>query len=183
MRAALLALPLAAAGGASPPLPKVPLYKVPGAPIPERVSSLLALMTMEEKVAQLVLPFGAKYPADYVEYNKTGLGATYPLPSVEARNEWQRWQVEGTRLGIPTSFISETLHSGAAHGTIYPMPALQGCTWDTELVQEIASGIAFEAAAAGVDRGFSPVLHFCTDPRFGRCEESFGEDPMLVSKL
>ena len=166
-----------------------PLYKVAGAPIDERVADLVARMTLEEKVNQLALPFGAHYPEDYVKYNGTGLGATYPLAaqpnesSIQTRNDWQRWQLNNSRLGIPTSFIGETLHSGAGHGTVYPMPCLQGATWDTELVGEVAAAIASEASATGVDRGFSPVLHFCTDPRFGRCEEAFSEDPMLVSKL
>ena len=63
------------------------------------------------------------------------------------------------------------------------MPCLQGCTWNPERVQQAASVIARESRASGIDRGFSPVLHFCTDPRFGRCEESFGEDPMLISRM
>eukprot|EP00036_Acanthoecidae_sp_10tr_P008832 CAMPEP_0182916124 /NCGR_PEP_ID=MMETSP0105_2-20130417/756_1 /TAXON_ID=81532 ORGANISM="Acanthoeca-like sp., Strain 10tr" /NCGR_SAMPLE_ID=MMETSP0105_2 /ASSEMBLY_ACC=CAM_ASM_000205 /LENGTH=786 /DNA_ID=CAMNT_0025053053 /DNA_START=1 /DNA_END=2361 /DNA_ORIENTATION=- len=167
----------------------VPVYKQPGVPIPDRVNDLLSRMTLQEKINQMALPFGAQYPADYAQYNATGLGATYPLrplPNttwVETRNQWQRWQVENSRLGIPTSFISETLHSGYSGGTIFPMPSLQGCTWNPQLVQAAAEVIAMEASASGVDRGFSPVLHFCTDPRFGRCEESFGEDPMLLSKL
>jgi beta-glucosidase len=176
----MLLLPFHVASSPPPP----PLYKVVGAPIPARVADLLLRMTLEEKLNQMALPFGAKYPQDYAQYNSTGLGATYPLAGgVDARNEWQRWQVEGSRLGIPTSFIGETLHSGASRGTVYPMPALQGCTWDAPLVQGVASAIALEASAQRVDRGFSPVLHFCTDPRFGRCEESFGEDPMLVAQL
>eukprot|EP00051_Salpingoeca_urceolata_P004956 m.69158 g.69158 ORF g.69158 m.69158 type:complete len:805 (+) comp13959_c0_seq1:103-2517(+) len=167
----------------------VPLYKVKGAPIDDRVNDLVQRMNLDEKIGQLILPFGAHYPQDYVEYNKTGLGATYPLPSApgqqwwQTRNDWQRWQVNNTRLGIPTSFIAETLHSGYSHGTMFPMPCLQGCTWNTKLVHDVAAAIATEAHASGVDRGFSPVLHFCTDPRFGRCEESFGEDPALVSKM
>ena len=166
-----------------------PLYKVAGAPIDERVNDLVARMTLEEKINQLALPFGAKYPADYVQYNRTGLGATYSLAAlpneswIQTRNDWQRWQVNNSRLGIPTSFIQETLHSGAGKGTVYPMPCLQGGTWDAELVGEVAAAIAEEASATGIDRGFSPVLHFCTDPRFGRCEEAFSEDPMLVSKM
>jgi beta-glucosidase len=114
---------------------------------------------------------------------------TYPLAAlpgqtwIETRNEWQRHAVEDTRLGIPTSFIAETLHSGYAGGTNFPMPCLQGSTWDRPLVQAVAAVIGKEAAASGIDRGFSPVLHFCTDPRVGRCEESFGEDPMLISRM
>lgn len=81
----------------------------------------------------------------------------------------------------PTSFIGETLHSGYRQGTVFPMPCLQGATWDRDLVQAAASVIALEARTSGVDRGFSPVLHGCTDPRFGRCEEAFGEDPQLIA--
>eukprot|EP00040_Diaphanoeca_grandis_P036271 m.230725 g.230725 ORF g.230725 m.230725 type:complete len:681 (-) comp33587_c1_seq5:791-2833(-) len=167
----------------------VPLYKQPGAPIPERVADLVQRMNLDEKINQLVLPFGAHYPQDYSKYNVTGLGATYPLSSLgneswwQTRNQWQSWQVNSTRLGIPTSFIAETLHSGYSKGTIFPMESLQGCTWNTDLVEQLSSVIAYEASVSGVDRGFSPVLHFCTDPRFGRCEEAFSEDPKLIAKL
>lgn len=144
----------------------------------------LVSFAQDEKIAQLILPFGAKYPADYIKYNTTGLGATYPLPGgITTRNAWQTWQVNSTRLGIPTSFIGETLHSGYSGGTVFPMPSSQGASWNASLVQEIAAAIALEARTSGVDRGFSPVLHFCTDPRFGRCEESFGEDPALVAAM
>ena len=85
----------------------------------------------QTEVNQLVLPFGAKYPQDYAGYNKSGLGGSYPLRNSgeewwQTRNNWQRWQVENTRLGIPTSFIDETLHSGGSGGTNFPMPCLQG---------------------------------------------------------
>lgn len=140
------------------------------------------LLIQDEKISQLILPFGAHYPQDYVAFNTTGLGATYPLPT-SARNDWQRWQVNNTRLGIPTSFVSETLHSGFGGGTIFPMPSLQGCSWNSTLIRNIAEVIALEARVSGTDRGFSPVLHFCTDPRFGRCEESFSEDPIVISLL
>ena len=170
---------------------QLPLYKTPGADVDDRVNDLVKRMNIEEKVNQLVLPFGAKFPADYASYNMSGLGGTYPLAAqpgetaIETRNKWQRNAVENSRLGIPTSFIEETLHSSGNHGsgTNFPIPALQGCTWNAEIVQEAAAVIALEASAAGIDRGFSPVLHFCTDPRFGRCEESFGEDPFIVSTM
>ena len=170
---------------------ELPLYKTPGAPVDARVDDLVKRMNIEEKVNQLVLPFGSKFPADYASFNKSGLGGTYPLHALpgeqwwETRNNWQRNAVENTRLGIPTSFIEETLHSSgnSGSGTVFPMPCLQGSTWNAELVQSAAEVIALEASVAGIDRGFSPVLHFCTDPRFGRCEESFGEDPFIVSTM
>ena len=182
--AVLLAAGVGAAAAAAPPL-----YKTPGAPVDARVADLVKRMNMEEKVNQLVLPFGAKFPQDYASFNSTGLGGSYPLAPLpgqtwwETRNDWQRHAVEGTRLGIPTSFIEETLHSSYEGGTNFPMPCLQGSTWNPELVQQAASVIARESRASGIDRGFSPVLHFCTDPRFGRCEESFGEDPHVIATM
>ena len=140
----------------------------------KRVADLVGRMNMEEKVNQLVLPFGAKFPADYQSFNTSGLGGTYPLAAlpgqtwIETRNAWQRHAVENTRLGIPTSFIAETLHSGYAGGTNFPMPCLQGSTWNRPMVQEVAAVIGKEAAASGIDRGFSPVLHFCTVRPAGR---------------
>ena len=123
----------------------IPLYQTVGAPIDDRVNDLVSRMNLDEKVNQLVLPFGAKFPADYVKagYNTSGLGATYPLSSLpgeqwyETRNNWQRNQVENTRLGIPTSFIYETLHSGYPGGTNFPMPCLQASTWNRDLVQQV----------------------------------------------
>jgi beta-glucosidase len=170
---------------------ELPLYKTPGAPVDSRVNDLVKRMNIDEKVNQLVLPFGAKFPQDYQGFNKSGLGGSYPLTALpgeqwwETRNNWQRNAVENTRLGIPTSFIEETLHSSGnkGKGTNFPMPCLQGSTWNQELVQSAAEVIALEASVAGIDRGFSPVLHFCTDPRFGRCEESFSEDPYIVSTM
>ena len=177
---AMTLMALVASSSASAAAPLL-LYKTPGAPVNDRVDDLVKRMNLDEKVNQLVLPFGAEFPADYASFNKSGLGGTYPLNAlpgqtwIETRNAWQKNAVENTRLGIPTSFIAETLHSGYSGGTNFPMPCLQGSTWNRPIVQAAAAVIGMEAAASGIDRGFSPVLHFCTDPRFGRCEESFGE--------
>lgn len=75
--------------------------------------------------------------------------------------------------------------SGLAHdmGCIFPMPAGQGASWNRTLVRSIAAAIARETRASGADRGFSPELQVCTDPRFGRTQENFGGDPFLVSEL
>ena len=182
---AVSCLAVVSSAGMGPP----PLYKTPGAPIDDRVDDLLKRMTIAEKANQLVIPFGAKFPADYVKagYNTSGLGGTYPLKALpgesawETRNNWQRNAVENTRLGIPTSFIDETLHSGGNGGTNFPMPCLQGSTWNAQVVQQAAAVIALEASAGGVDRGFSPVLHFCTDPRFGRWRAASWRSPLSTS--
>jgi beta-glucosidase len=88
-----------------------------------------------------------------------------------------------SRLGIPVATISETLHSSVEGGTAFPNPTLLGSTWDTDLVQAIGSVIGLEARAAGITRGFAPVLQVVTDPRFGRYEEAFAEDPHLVARM
>jgi beta-glucosidase len=90
--------------------------------------------------------------------------------------------MNNSRLRIPVSFHQETLH-GANAGVIFPMPASQGASFNAELVRSIAAVIAAEASATGTDRGFSPELNVPTDPRFGRSEENFGEDPALVAAL
>ena len=82
-----------------------------------------------------------------------------------------------TRLGIPVSFVIETSHCGAAGGTIFPMGITQGASWNTSLAHEVGTAIAKEARAWGGDRGLSPEISVCSDPRFGRIEENFGEDP------
>ena len=103
--------------------------------------------------------------------------------SITAQNANQAAILNSSRLKIPVTFHYETLHSAGSGSTIFPMPCLQGATWDQELVGEVGAVIGAEASANGGDRGFSPEINVCTDPRFGRCEEAFGEDPMLVAKL
>ena len=122
------------------------------------------------------------------KYGKTSFGAFPSLgrstaSSLEAQNAMQSFFVNNSRLGIPVTFHTETLHSAGAGSTIFPMPCLQGATWDLDLVHEVATSIAEQARANGVDRGFSPEINVCTDQRFGRVEENFGEDPCLVSAM
>jgi beta-glucosidase len=88
-----------------------------------------------------------------------------------------------TRLGVPITFVTETSHCGAAGGTVFPMGATQGATWDVALVGEVAAAIALEARSWGTSRGLSPEINVVTDFRFGRTEENFGEDPLLVAHM
>ena len=112
-----------------------------------------------------------------------------PPPGVPATggsfntNELNRLLNTSTRLGIPASIIAETTHSGGAAGTtVFPMPCNQGASWNLSLVEEIGRINALQLRAAGGDQALSPILQVCTDPRFGRMEENFAEDPCLVSK-
>ena len=75
-----------------------------------------------------------------------------------------------TRLGIPVSFVEETSHAGGAGSTIFPMGVTQGATWNTSLAHAVGGAIALEARSWGIDRGLSPEINVCNDPRFGRTE-------------
>ena len=88
-----------------------------------------------------------------------------------------------SRLHLPVSFHSETLHGACGSCTIFPMPVGQGSSWNVALVSAIARVVAIEAWSTGIDRGFSPEINVPTDARFGRTEENFSEDPALVGAL
>lgn len=190
MRITLLAA-LAAVSAAA--VPDVPLYKVKGAPIDQRVADLVSRMTLEEKVNQLIqVWFTVTYDQIIALYNQTSVGAAYLmyLPNNgdnrtqwQAANDLQRYMLKNSRLGIPVDMVQETLHGGMQNGTIFPMPCSMGATWNVSLVHAIGRIIGVEARVGGATRAFSPELQVDTDPRFGRLQEGFGEDPKLVSDL
>jgi beta-glucosidase len=96
-------------------------------------------------------------------------------------NAVQRWVIENTRLGIPVLFHEEALHGLAARGgTHFPVPVALASTWDPELVERVFTTVARETRARGVHQVLSPVLDLARDPRWGRFEETYGEDPYLV---
>ena len=167
-------------------------------PIAQRVSKLMAQMTLQEKAAQLLHTSigigGPEIPGVAAAIAAGGLGAM----TIEANQpvngstcdeacriaNLRRMQLaflNGTRLGIPVSFVIETSHCGAAGGTIFPMGVTQGASWNVSLAHEVGEAIAKEARAWGGDRGLSPEISVCNDPRFGRIEENFGEDPAHVT--
>ena len=174
------------------------------APISDRVAALIALMTVEEKVAQCLLPAydnGSNVTNAVLEtFGNTSLGFIYNwiagpaagadhcantdlICNADAQNNLQSAVVTGSRLHIPLSIVGETLHSSISGGAIFPITAALGASWDTQLVHDVAAVIAREARVTGVDRGLSPALGVFTDARFGRLEENFGEDPTLVAAL
>ena len=105
------------------------------------------------------------------------------LALVKTRNAIQRLFVEKTRLGIPVTFIMETLHSGGPQCTIFPMPVNYASSWNASALEASARVIADEARACGTDRGFSPVINLFPDPRYGRVAEGYSEDPHLTKVL
>ena len=160
------------------------LYKDAKADVEDRVEDLLRRMTLEEKVAQMNMDAMGVY-----EQLPLGVGVVEsPFIGVEeiARQsaEVKRYARENTRLGIPPIQIGECLHGQLAMGaTIFPQAIAQGSTWNPELIERMASVIALEASASGVDQALSPLFDLARDPRYGRTEECYGEAPYLVARM
>ena len=112
-----------------------------------------------------------------------GAGRIHDLyPSPQLANAIQQWVIQHSRLGIPALFIEEGLH-GYSDGTVFPAPINLAATWNPDLARRTASAIASEARAAGVDMILAPVLDLAREPRWGRIEEDFGEDPWLTGQF
>ncbi|HTV57117.1 MAG TPA: glycoside hydrolase family 3 N-terminal domain-containing protein, partial [Terriglobia bacterium] len=165
--------------------------------IEERVADLLSRMTLEEKVEQLrggrtsiyglVDPTGKFAEADI----HGSFRQIYDMHSRMSahdqavyRNALQRYAVEKTRLGIPQIFQDEALHGYTAdNATSFPQAIALGSTWDPELIERVFTAVADEAASAGINQVFAPVINLARDPRWGRTEETYGEDPHLAARL
>ncbi len=180
----------------------VPAYKQPSAPIEARIQDLMRRMTPEEKVRQLDLYAGApalmsSHTDDThaakdavflpekaeVLWGSLGVGGIHDLnPTPEQSNAIQRWVIAHNRLGIPALFIEEGLH-GFDTGTVFPAPINLAATFDPELAQQTGAAIASEARATGVGMILAPVLDLAREPRWGRVEEDFGEDPYLTGQM
>ena len=184
-----------------------PAYLDPSRSVDERVADLLSRMTLEEKVAQLggtwqnpafvdptkafVGPNREFLPERAPLLLKNGLGQMTrpsenrgPREMAEFTNTVQRWIKDNTRLGIPIMFHEECLHGHAApKGTSFPQAIALASTWDPALVHEVFTATAQEVRARGAQQCLMPVLDLARDPRWGRTEETYGEDPYLVSKI
>lgn len=199
----LLVLPIGAALGQ-----EAPAYRNPRLPIEDRVADLLTRMTLQEKLAQLEgLWQNPQFPQNpgvlFVDEKgqfsserasvalKYGIGEVSrpsegrnPRQMAEFTNTIQKWIKENTRLGIPVLFHDECLHGHVAiGGTSYPQAIGLASTWDTGLVRNVFSATAQEVRARGAQECLAPDLDLARDPRWGRTEETYGEDPYLVSRL
>jgi beta-glucosidase len=173
----------------------VPDYKNPRLPIEQRVADLLGRMTLEEKCAQLYPAFTHPVVDPTGQFtDETAAKAFRQAFDVNAqmnthdgavlRNAAQRYLVEKTRLGIPTIFMGEALHGFMSYGaTSFPQALALASTWDPPLVTSVFTAAADEMASAGVEQAFSPVLDLARDPRWGRTEETYGEDPYLGARI
>ncbi|MBN1967212.1 MAG: beta-glucosidase, partial [Anaerolineae bacterium] len=169
--------------------------------ITDRVDHIIEHMTLEEKTAQIV---GVR-ASDLVDASKQfaadlatphighGVGhvtrvaaATFlpPLASARLANRIQRYLVEETRLGIPAIVHEESCAGYMARGgTTFPQAIGLASTWEPELVERMAGVIRQQMRAAGAHHALAPVLDVNRDPRWGRIEETYGEDPFLITAL
>jgi beta-glucosidase len=180
-----------------------PNYKNSSLPVEERVEDLLRRMTLEEKVGQL-LSFSSRdtnafdSSGNFVGTEDTavmnrGVGAfsarelwrtTSAKHRAECINGIERYMIERSRLGIPVLIFSEALHGLMQRGaTSFPQAIALGSTWDTALVEQVFAAAAQEGRSQGTRQVLSPVLDLARDPRWGRTEECYGEDPYLVSRI
>jgi beta-glucosidase len=163
---------------------KAQLYKNPKSPVQVRVKDLLSRMTLEEKIGQMSMSplkssVDSKIAFGFVESPFVTVNEI-ASQSITAK----KYAREKTRLGIPPIQIGEALHGQLAGGaTIFPQAIAQGSTWNPALINQMGSVIAYEASSSGVDQALSPLFDLIRDPRFGRVEECFAEDPYLVSRM
>jgi beta-glucosidase len=201
-----------AAGAATPATAQKPLYKDAKAPVKARVDDLLARMTLEEKVQQMMTvwngkndffddswqfqpdEFAKKYPNSIGQIarpsDRGGEGSPRKIPmrnvaeTIQAVNAMQKYAMTRTRLGIPFLFHEEGLHGYATKdATSFPQAIAMASSWDPDLIREINVVTGREIRARGVSLALSPVVDVVRDARWGRFEETFGEDPYLVSEL
>src|SRR5580658_4709147 len=184
-----------------------PAYKNPKLPSAKRVQDLMKRMTLEEKAAQMMCVWQGKAQTmvdekgnfDLAKAKKSfrdrrGLGQV-GRPSdagggkkaramAELTNAIQKFFLENSRLGIPVMFHEECLHGHAApDGTSFPQPIALGATFNPDLVECLFAMTALEARVRGAHHALTPVVDVAREPRWGRVEETYGEDPYLVSRL
>lgn len=189
------------------------VYEDPTQPIEKRIDDLLSQMTTEEKTCQMVTLYGyhrvlkdsLPTPQWKNKIWKDGIGAIdehlngfigwdKPTPDlaivrdirahVWAMNTTQAFFIEDTRLGIPADFTNEGIRGVEAYGaTDFPTQLSLGATWNKNLVHQVGRITAVEARALGYSNIYAPILDVARDQRWGRLEETYGEDPYLVERL
>ena len=185
-----------------------PLYQDADAPIERRVEDLLSRMTIDEKIAQITTlwmqkdrlftedgtfdpekakasyPHGLGHIARPSEAVSGVFEALNEQDTVALVNRLQRYATEETRLGIPILFHEEALHGYVAPGaTSFPQAIGLASAWDRDLMTRVFSVAAREMRARGAHLALSPGVDVARDPRWGRIEETYGEDPYLVAEL
>jgi beta-glucosidase len=187
----------------APAVPADAPYKQSALPVEDRVRDLVSRMTVAEKARQLDMYRGVSastgrdadkaatelkahgfQPAQAeAAFGSLGVGSIHDLYATGAQNnDIQSWVIKNTRLGIPALFAEEGLHWFKT-GTIFPAPIGLAATWNPQLATATGAAIAAETRSTGVAMVFAPVLDLARDPRWGRIEEDYGEDPYLTGQL
>jgi len=177
-----------------------PLYRDPNASVDDRVENLLALMTLDEKLAQLVCLWSSAFvstgtfdpnvvtgmmPHGIGQITRIGASTgLHPEESAALMNAIQQVAIEHTRLGIPV-IVHEESTGGFCHrdATVFPQGVGLAATWDPNLVKQVAGVIRTQMMAVGARHALAPVLDIARDPRWGRVEETYGEDPVLSGTI
>jgi beta-glucosidase len=186
---------------------ETPDYKNPRLSVEQRVADLLSRMTLEEKIAQMTCLWSNRpqknaqtdFATDRGDFSsakaaqvmKYGIGQIArqreqkgPRDGAIFANAVQKWLIENTRLGIPAIFHDEILHGHMARGsTSFPQPIALASTWDPEFIEKVFTAGALETRARGSQQVLGPNLDLAREPRWGRTEETYGEDPYLVSRM
>lgn len=178
---------------------RTPIYKNPKASIDDRVADLLSRMTIEDKASQLIqgdISNWINMTDD--SFNATGLAwnmavragqfyVGYPVAQqwiAEGIKKGQDYLLHNTTLGIPALVQTEGIHGFLIGGaTIFNSPIAYACSWNPELVQKMGAAIGQEASALGVNQIFGPLGDLARELRYGRVEETFGEDAYLAGEI
>jgi beta-glucosidase len=177
----------------------LPLYKNAAASVDDRVASLLSLMTIEDKTAQLVQGDISNWINTTTnEFNATGLAwnmaaragqfyVGYPVAQqwiADGVKLAQNYLMHNTTLGIPALVQTEGIHGFlVGNATIFNSPIAYACSWNLDLVEKMANIIAQESQALGVNQIFAPLADLARELRYGRVEETFGEDAYLAGEV
>jgi beta-glucosidase len=157
-------------------------YEDPSRPVAKRVDDLLKRMTLDEKIGQLwQINYDTNADKTFAEKLKRGaigsfLDSSALIENPVMRNKLQHIAVEQSRLGIPLILGHDVIHG---FRTVFPIPLAEACAWEPVLFERTQTIAAREAAAAGIDWTFAPMVDLARDPRWGRIAEGFGEDPWL----
>lgn len=176
---------------------RIPIYKNPSVPVESRVKDILKRMTLKEKIAQMQdISFSdlcTSDTIDFVKMDKRLKGMSYGCIEgmdltaeqyAQDINLLQKYMVEKNRLGIPMLTTAEALH-GCVHGgsTIFPQAIALGSTFNPSLINEMTKAITLELKAQGISQVLSPDLDLARELRWGRVEETYGEDPYLGGRM
>ena len=157
-------------------------YQKESIPVPQRVKDLLSRMTLEEKIAELnLIRYYTKDDSICRSLIRAGkVGAFLKANGAELNRSLQEEALKHSRLGIPLIFHEDVIHG---YRTIAPIPLAESCSWNPELVEQSAAMAAREAAAAGIQLTYAPMVDISYDPRWGRIMETSGEDAYLCGEL